>query len=119
MTLGERDFRRQRHLGHLGGVAAEDAPVPSHDPGESPLGLAGLAAFTTQQRRKEIGVRKVLGASEGSIIALLSKEIALLVLAAAVVALPLAYFAATRWLEGFAYRMARNALPGKGSDLLR
>lgn len=69
------------------------------------LGLFGLAAFTAQQRTKEIGIRKVLGASMSSIVGLLSKEFAQLVLVAFVVAAPLAYWAMHRWLSNFAYRI--------------
>jgi len=68
------------------------------------LGLLGLVAFTTQQRTKEIGVRKVLGASVGSVVALLSKDFVKLVLAGFVLAAPFAWFAMERWLDGFAYR---------------
>ena len=69
------------------------------------LGLFGLAAFTAERRTKEIGVRKVLGASLADIVVLLSKGFALLVLIAFVVAAPLAYFAVDSWLEDFAYRI--------------
>jgi putative ABC transport system permease protein len=69
------------------------------------LGLFGLAAFTTEQRTKEIGVRKVLGASVSGIVALLSKDFLKLVGVAFVLAVPLAYFGMQRWLEGFAYRI--------------
>ncbi len=69
------------------------------------LGLFGLAAFTAEQRTKEIGVRKVLGASTRSIILLLSKEFAYLVLIANVIAWPVAYFAVGDWLQSFAYRV--------------
>ena len=69
------------------------------------LGLFGLAAFTAQRRTKEIGIRKVLGASVGSIVMLLSKEFVLLVAAALVVAGPLGYLAMNQWLEDFAYRI--------------
>jgi putative ABC transport system permease protein len=68
------------------------------------LGLFGLASFATAQRTKEIGVRKVLGASVGSIVALLSKDFLKLVGIAFVLAAPVAYYAMSRWLEGFAYR---------------
>ncbi|GAB2518506.1 ABC transporter permease [Spirosoma aerophilum] len=69
------------------------------------LGLFGLAAFTAEQRTKEIGVRKVLGASVGSIIALLSKDFLKLVLIAICLAVPVAWFAMHRWLQDFAYRI--------------
>ncbi|MFK7845073.1 MAG: ABC transporter permease [Rhodothermales bacterium] len=67
------------------------------------LGLFGLAAYAAEQRTKEIGVRKALGASSRSIVVMLSKEFALLVLIASCLATPIAYFATQRWLEGFAY----------------
>jgi putative ABC transport system permease protein len=69
------------------------------------LGLFGLAAFTAEQRTKEIGVRKVLGASEGLIVYLLSKDFIKLVLVAFVLGMPLAYYAMDRWLQNFAYRV--------------
>lgn len=69
------------------------------------LGLFGLATFTAEQRTKEIGVRKVLGASVASIVALLSKEFLKLVLVAVVIASPVAWYAMHRWLQGFAYRI--------------
>ena len=69
------------------------------------LGLLGLASFTTEQRIKEIGIRKALGASVLDISYLLSKGVVYLVLLAIVVALPVAYFATERWLELFAYRI--------------
>ena len=69
------------------------------------LGLFGLAAFTTQQRTKEIGVRKVLGAGVPSLVALLSRDFLRLVGIAFVVAAPVAFFVMERWLEDFAYRV--------------
>ena len=69
------------------------------------LGLFGLASFTAEQRTKEIGVRKVLGASVGSVVVLLSKDFLKLIALAFVVAAPLAYFAMDRWLNDFAYRI--------------
>lgn len=69
------------------------------------LGLFGLAAFTTQQRVKEIGIRKVLGASVSGITALLAKDFIKLVLIAIVVASPLAWYLMQQWLQDFAYRI--------------
>ncbi|MEQ8715611.1 MAG: ABC transporter permease [Cyclobacteriaceae bacterium] len=68
------------------------------------LGLFGLAAFTAEQRNKEIGIRKVLGASVVGIMALLSREFLKLVLIAFGIAAPLAYFGMDKWLSDFAYR---------------
>ena len=70
------------------------------------LGLFGLAAYMAQQRTKEIGIRKALGASAASIVAMLSKDFLKLVLVAFVLATPVAYFAMQRWLADFAYRTA-------------
>ncbi len=70
------------------------------------LGLLGLATYTAQQRTKEIGVRKVLGASISSIIRLFSFDFVKLVLIAIVVASPIAWWAMNKWLEDFAYRIA-------------
>ncbi|MCL5268919.1 MAG: ABC transporter permease [Bacteroidetes bacterium] len=70
------------------------------------LGLFGLASFSVEERTKEIGIRKVLGASVTGIIKLMSKEFVKLVLVANMIAWPLAYFFMTRWLQGFAYRTA-------------
>jgi putative ABC transport system permease protein len=70
------------------------------------LGLFGLASFATRQRTKEIGIRKVLGASVAGIVALLSKEFVKLVLLANIVAWPIAYLVMNKWLQDFAYRIA-------------
>ena len=69
------------------------------------LGLFGLASFTTVQRTKEIGVRKVLGASVKGILALLYREFVFLLLLAFVIAAPLAWLSASRWLQGYAFRI--------------
>jgi putative ABC transport system permease protein len=69
------------------------------------LGLFGLAAFTAEQRRREVGVRKVLGASVAHLVGLLSKDFLKLVAIAFALGSPLAYWGMTRWLEGFAYRV--------------
>jgi putative ABC transport system permease protein len=69
------------------------------------LGLFGLAAFVTEQRTKEIGIRKVLGASVTNITALLSKDFIKLVLIAIVIASPVAWFVMNKWLQDFTYRI--------------
>ncbi len=69
------------------------------------LGLFGLAAFTIEQRTKEIGIRKVLGASVAGIASLLTREFLKLVLIALVVASPLAWWVMNNWLQDFAYRI--------------
>jgi ABC-type antimicrobial peptide transport system permease subunit len=68
------------------------------------LGLLGLVIYTTTQRTKEIGVRKVLGASVSQIVSLISKDFILLVLFAFVIAAPLAWIGMNKWLQSFAYR---------------
>jgi putative ABC transport system permease protein len=72
------------------------------------LGLFGLASFTTEQRTKEIGIRKVLGASKGEIVALLARSILVLVIVGSVVASLLAYAAMSRWFDRFAYSAPIN-----------
>lgn len=69
------------------------------------LGLFGLSAFTISQRIKEIGVRKVLGADVSGIVALLSKDFLILVLVAAIIAFPVAWYSMNNWLKDFAYRV--------------
>ncbi len=69
------------------------------------LGLLGLSAFAITQRIKEIGIRKVLGASVSNIVGLLSKDFLKLVLIAAVIAFPIAWYAMHKWLQDFAYRI--------------
>jgi putative ABC transport system permease protein len=69
------------------------------------LGLFGLAAFTAQKRQKEIGIRKVIGASVSNVVAMLSKDFLLLVFIALIVAIPASWWAANEWLKSFAYRI--------------
>lgn len=68
------------------------------------LGLFGLAAYAAEQRNREIGIRKVLGANVSTVVALLSKDFIKLVAIAIIIATPLAWFAMNKWLQGFAYR---------------
>jgi putative ABC transport system permease protein len=72
------------------------------------LGLFGLATFNTLQRVKEIGIRKVLGASVFNIVGLLSWEIIVLIIVANFIAWPIAYYFMNEWLDGFAYRIGIN-----------
>ncbi|MEO7766432.1 MAG: FtsX-like permease family protein, partial [Ferruginibacter sp.] len=69
------------------------------------LGLFGLATFTAEQRTKEIGIRKVLGASVAGIVRMLSTDFLKLVLVAACIALPVAWLAMGKWLQNFAYHI--------------
>jgi putative ABC transport system permease protein len=71
----------------------------------SSLGLFGLSAFSAERRVKEIGIRKVLGASEMGVVYLLSSEFTKIVLVAILIALPISYFMVASWLEGFAYKI--------------
>jgi predicted permease len=70
------------------------------------LGLFGLAAFTAERRTKEIGIRKVLGATVSSIVALLSRDFIKLIVIANLIAWPLAYYALRTWLQNFAYQIS-------------
>jgi len=74
------------------------------------LGLVGLSAFTATQRTKEIGVRKVMGATIPDIIRLLSKDVLLLVVLSAVLMIPFSYWVITSWQQRFAYRVDLNYL---------
>jgi putative ABC transport system permease protein len=69
------------------------------------LGLFGLASFTITQRTKEIGIRKVLGASESNILFLLSKDFATLILLSNLIAWPMAYWGINQWLQNYPYRI--------------
>ncbi|MCH8961721.1 MAG: FtsX-like permease family protein, partial [Bacteroidetes bacterium] len=95
----DEQYKADRQFGTLFGIFALFAVFVAC------LGLVGLAAITAAQRTKEIGVRKVLGASAGSIVHLLLLDFGKLVLAALVLTLPLTYFALDTWLAGFASRI--------------
>lgn len=93
--LYEREQRLSQLIGYFAGLAVLI----------SCLGLYGLIALVTQQKIKEIGIRKVLGASVGSIVGLLSRDFVILVVVALVIASPLAWWAMTKWLAEFAYKI--------------
>ncbi|MEM6785203.1 MAG: FtsX-like permease family protein, partial [Bacteroidota bacterium] len=82
------------------------------------LGLFGLATFTIQRRTKEIGVRKVLGASVPGLVRLLARDFVLLVAVAFAVAAPAAWLGLRAWLDGFAYRVDLSATPLLGAGIL-
>lgn len=69
------------------------------------LGLFGLVAFTTERKRKEIGIRKVLGSSEFNVVILLSNDFTKMIMVSIFIALPMSYFISTYWLDNFAYRI--------------
>lgn len=95
-------FKSERLIGNLSQIFALLAIIISC------LGLFALAAYTAEQRRKEIGVRKVLGSSVAGIVQLLSKDFIRLVLFALLIAGPLAWWMMHNWLESFAYRIEIN-----------
>jgi putative ABC transport system permease protein len=68
------------------------------------LGLFGLASYMVEQRTKEIGIRKVFGANENTILGLISKDFLILVSIGIVIAVPVAYYFMNRWLENYVYR---------------
>ncbi len=82
------------------------------------LGLLGLASFNAERRTKEIGIRKVLGASVANVLLLLSKDTLKLMVIAIVVAMPLAYYAMGEWLKNYAYRIDMSALIFIGAALI-
>lgn len=94
----DKKFRYQQFIGSLATIFGCLAILISC------LGLFGLSAFMAEQRTKEIGVRKVLGASVASVIGLLSKNFLMLVVVSCVIAFPIAYWAVHDWLQSYPYR---------------
>ena len=97
--LYTNEQRQNRLFGLFGGIAILIAA----------LGMLGLAAFAVAKRTKEIGIRKVLGASLGDVVVLLSRSFLIQVVIAGVVAIPVAYLFLRQWLEGFAYHIDMGA----------
>ncbi len=96
----ERLYQKERSLGQIFSVFTLLAI------GIACLGLFGLSAFAAEQRTREIGIRKILGASTGSLSYLLSREFIILVVVANLLAWPIAWYGADAWLQNFAYRSA-------------
>ncbi len=94
-VLYKKDIRQQQVISIFSGLAIFIAC----------LGLFGLASFTTAKRTKEIGVRKVLGASTSSIVGLLSRDFVKLILISILIASPVGWYFMDRWLENFAYKI--------------
>jgi len=82
------------------------------------LGMLGLASFNAERRTKEIGIRKVLGASVSSVLILLSKDTLKLMLIALVVAIPVAYYAMSEWLRNYAYRIDISVMVFIGASVI-
>ena len=101
----EKRYEQERQLGRSMTVFAGIAIFVAC------LGLLGLVSFLTEQRRKEVGIRKLLGASVGNVAALFLKESMGLMLLSCMLAWPIAYWAAEDWLQAFAYRIEITAAP--------
>lgn len=95
----DQQYASEERLGHIFGYFSLLAVIIAA------LGLFGLASFTAQQRIKEIGIRKVLGAKVSQIVMLLSQKFTLLVIIAFALAVPAAWFAMNQWLQEFAYQI--------------
>lgn len=108
----ERQYKAEQNTGVLIGSFAALAIIIAC------LGLLGLTAFMTEQRKKEIGVRKVLGASVSGIIMLLSKDFSRLILIAFILVVPLAWYAMNQWLADFAYQVNISPFVFVGAGLV-
>lgn len=108
----EAFYKKEQRQSHMFAVSSSLAIVIAC------LGLLGLIAYTAEVRTKEIGVRKVLGATDVSIVNLLTKEFLLLVGLASLLAWPVAYYTMSGWLENFAYRINLSPLYFVGSTVV-
>ena len=98
----DQQYKADKQFGEIFGVSATIAIVLAC------LGLFALASFTVQQRTREIGIRKVLGASVSGVTALLSKDFIKLVLISIIIASPVAWYMMDKWLQDFAYRIDQH-----------
>ena len=108
-------FRSEQRLGNLAIIFTVLAVFVAC------LGLFGLATFTSEQRAKEIGIRKVMGASSGKIVFILTKEFTRLVMIAFIISVPLVWFSMDYWLRDFAYKVdisLTNYIAGGGAAIL-
>ncbi len=101
----DRLYRNEEQLGRIVSIFAFLAIFVAC------LGLFGLASFTAERRTKEVGVRKVLGATVPNLVLLLAKDFVALVAVAFVIAVPLVWFGLSQWLDGFAYRIGLGPEP--------
>jgi len=101
----EQQYRSEQRFGEVFAVFALLAILISC------LGLLGLAAFTAEQKTKEIGIRKTFGASAGQLVALVNREFAITILVGGLAAVPITWIIMKSWLEGFAYRADPSAAP--------
>jgi putative ABC transport system permease protein len=100
----DREYRYEEQMGKLLAIITSLGFVIAC------LGLLGLASFVARSRRKEIGIRKVLGASTSDIVTMLSRSFVLLILLSVIIASPLAWFSMHKWLQDFAYRIDMNVI---------
>jgi len=98
----DREYRYEDQMGRLLGIITTLGFIIAC------LGLFGLASFVARYRTKEIGIRKVLGASTSNIVAMLSKKFFLLILISVMIASPIAWYSMNKWLQDFAYRIDLN-----------
>ena len=98
----DREYRYEDQMGRLLGIITTMGFIIAC------LGLFGLASFVARYRTKEIGIRKVLGASTSNIVTMLSKKFFLLILISVMIASPLAWYSMNKWLQDFAYRINMN-----------
>jgi putative ABC transport system permease protein len=96
------NYRSETQMGEIFSIAALMAVLMSC------LGLLGLTSYSVTRRIKEIGIRKVLGASITNVVRLISKEFVFAIILACLIAWPLAWYAAKRWLENFAFSISLN-----------